>query len=309
MKNMRHSAAIMTLAVAFFAVGFASNGLWAQPVYAQQYSIDDDEDINTTADKTDKAEPPIAWDAKRLLKLDRNVRKLERTIARVEGKPNPPILIEPDPEVVALQATVEGLSRKLDDHSAAFVTLNGQLEDAQHQISLQKQEINALNAKVDTLTRRIDLMEANLKDINTALAPPPPPPPSQGSADADFAQAYGFMTDGQLDEAQRAFESFVEMWPESKQTAEAWFRLGQIHTMRTKAADALTAYATSLKGWPKTTWAPDATVRMAQALFDTNRPKETCAALMQFDKTYAKGASAGTLSLAKSLKARAACRP
>lgn len=309
MNILLNTTATAALMIAVFGASIGANMVITQPVAAQQYSIDDDEDYNPATDKDDKNAPAIAWDSKRLLKLDRNVRKLERTIARLEGKANPPILIEPDPEVVALQATVESLSRKLDDQSAAIVTLNSQIEDSQHLIQVQRQEINGLNAKVDTLTRRVELMEANLKDVNAALAPPPPPPASTGSADMDFDQAYGFMTNGQLDDAERAFEAFVDTWPESKQSPEAWYRLGQIRTMRTDSAGALTAYATSLKGWPKTNWAPDSTVRMAQALMDTNRPKETCAALSQFDKTYAKGASAGTLSLAKSLKARAACKP
>jgi len=100
-------------------------------------------------DKDDPTQPPTnstVWDVKRLEKLDRNVRKLERSVSRVENTKSPPILIEPDPEVVALQATVDTQSRKQDDMSAALTTARGTIEEQQHQIQVLIAQNTALMA-------------------------------------------------------------------------------------------------------------------------------------------------------------------
>lgn len=304
MKPISFSIKAAYLALAVVFAGAVSHTFLPQKAVAQIY---DDEEEEEVSPRTKPQDPAIEWDSKRLTRLDRNVRKLERTIARLEGKPVPPVLIEPDPEVVALQATVDSLSRKVDDLSQTIVAQTGQIENLQYLNRQKDAEIAALNKRNDAMEKRIAALEARTGDIEVAIAPPPPPPASLGSADLDFEQAYGYMTSGKLDDAERAFTAFIDTWPEAIQRPEAWYRLGQIYTMKGRPAEALTAYATAVKGWPKTTWAPDATVRLAQSLLDTNRPKESCAALSQFDKLYAKMASAETRAAAKAIKTRAAC--
>jgi TolA-binding protein len=296
------SAAGVSLALLFTAVVPAAL-IAPQAAHAQLFGNDDDKD--------DPTQPPTngtVWDAKKLQQLDRDVRKLERSVSRVENKQSPPILIEPDPEVVALQATVDSLSRKLDDNAATITRLTGQLEESQHQNQVMQQQVSALMARTDTLVKRADLTEAHLKDVDVVLAPPPPPPPSKGDAESDFEQAFNLMTSGQTDDAERAFTAFTTTWPESAQLPEAWFRLGQIRTMKKDSSGAVAAYATSLKGWPKTSWAPEATVKLAGALSDSNRPTEACQALAQFDRVYGKMAASENKLLAKDLKAKNKCQ-
>ncbi len=275
-------------------------------VHAQDF----DQDDNTPADKDNPNQTPTpnqVWDVKHLQQLDRDVRKLERSVARVENKASPPILIEPDPEVVALQATVDNLSRKQDDQSDQITRLTGELEDAQHQNQILAQQVSALSARIDTLTKRADVADAHLKDVDAQLAPPPPPPASTGDPETDFEQAFNLMTSGQIDDADRAFEAFTTTWPEAPQLPEAWFRLGQIRTMKSDSSGAVAAYASALKGWPKTSWAPEATAKLADALTTTNRPTEACQALSQFDKLYAKQATSDIKTLAKNLKTKNNC--
>ncbi|MBW8881123.1 MAG: tetratricopeptide repeat protein [Asticcacaulis sp.] len=296
-------AAGLSLLALSLALGTATVSSFA-PVAAHAQIFDDDDD------KDDPNQPPTdstVWDAKRLQRLDRNVRKLERSVARAQNSKSPPILIEPDPEVVALQATVDTLSRKQDEQARTIITLTGQLEESQHQNQVLQQQVNAATARIDTLTRRADLADAHLKDIDAAMAPPPPPPASTGDAEGDFEQAFNLMTSGQIDDAGRAFEAFTETWPEAAQLPEAWFRLGQIRSMKSDTSGAVAAYATSLKGWPKTSWAPEATVKLAEALMNSNRPSDACTALSQFDKLYAKTATSDNKTLAKNLKAKAKC--
>ena len=306
MKDISKSkllAGPLTVAAILMAVAAPGVLVAPQTAHAQLFGSDDDKD-----DPTQTPTNGTVWDVKKLQQLDRDVRKLERSVARVENKQSPPILIEPDPEVVALQATVDSLSRKLDDNANTITHLTGQLEEAQHDNQLLQQQVTALMARTDTLVKRADLAEAHLKDVDTALAPPPPPPPSKGDAESDFEQAFNLLTSGQTDDAERAFVAFTTTWPESTQLPEAWFRLGQIRTMKKDPAGAVAAYATALKGWPKTSWAPEATVKLAGALSDSNRPTEACQALVQFERVYGKMAAAENKALAKDLKVKNKCQ-
>ena len=286
--------------------GVAAGLMVPVSVHAQSFG-DDDDDVKDKDNPNQVPTNATVWDAKKLQQLDRDVRKLERSVARVENKNNPPILIEPDPEVVALQAIVDNLSRKQDDQTATITRLTGALEESQHQNQVLNSQVVALNSRIDSLTKRADMTEAHLKDVDVALAPPPPPPASTGDPEADFEQAFNLMTSGQIDDADRAFTAFTTTWPEAPQLAEAWFRLGQIRTMKQDPSGAVAAFATALKGWPKTSWAPEATVKLADALTTSNRPTEACQALTQFDKLYSKSATSDSKTLAKSLKTKDNC--
>jgi len=298
----RHRLKATFSALALFAATATVSTVVPVAVHAQQYSVDQ-------SDADDKS-PPTEWDKKRLERLDRNVRKLERTIGNYENKTGktggPPDLIEPDPEVVALQATVEILSRKLDEQSQQITQLTGQLEEANHANRQLLDKASAQEARLGTLVQRLDLVEAHLKDVDAALAGPPPPPPTTGTAEGDFNQAYDLLTSGNMDDAERAFGEFTTKWASAPQAAEAWFRLGQIRTVKGDVSGSVAAYATSLKGWPKTSWAPEATVKLATALSQSD-PAKACVALTEFNKRYAAGASAAIKSQAKALSAKGKC--
>ncbi|MEI9905612.1 MAG: hypothetical protein WDN06_17935 [Asticcacaulis sp.] len=140
----------------------ATYSLTPTVAHAQIFGDDDD-------DKDDPNQVPTnstVWDAKRLQQLDRDVRKLERSVARVQNKASPPILIEPDPEVVALQATVDTLSRKQDEQTDTIAGLTSSLEEAQHQNQLLQQQVNGLVTRLDGMSKRIDMTDAHLKDID-----------------------------------------------------------------------------------------------------------------------------------------------
>jgi len=298
----RHRLKATFSALAILAATAPVSTLAPMSVHAQVYSVDQSE----ADDKT----PATEWDKKRLERLDRNVRKLERTIGSYENKTGknagPPSLIEPDPEVVALQATVEILSRKLDDQAQQITQLTGQLEEANHASRQQADKAAAQEARIGTLVQRLGLIEAHLKDVDAALAGPPPPPPTTGTAEGDFNQAYDLLTNGNMDDAERAFSEFTTKWSTAPQAAEAWFRLGQIRTVKGDVSGSVAAYATSLKGWPKTSWAPEATVKLANAL-SASDPAKSCIALGEFNKRYATGASAAIKSQAKALSTKGKC--
>lgn len=69
---------------------------------------------------------PIQWDKRRLDQLDRNVRRLERAVTQ-RNAAGQPVLVEPDPEVVALQGRVDLMNRRLQDLEATVLRVNGDI--------------------------------------------------------------------------------------------------------------------------------------------------------------------------------------
>ena len=72
---------------------------------------------------------PVQWDKRRLDQLDRNVRRLERALTQ-RNAAGQPVLVEPDPEVVAMQGQLEIMDRRLADVEQTFQRMNADSEYA-----------------------------------------------------------------------------------------------------------------------------------------------------------------------------------
>ncbi len=144
-------------------------------------------------------------------------------------------------------------------------------------------------------------------------APPssgPQAPPAAAAA-ATPAGAYraarALLTAGDYAGASNAFQGYLTRYPKEKNTPEAYYWLGESDYAREDYADATPAYARALKGWPKLPWSPDATVKLARALAETNRTPEACAALAEFDHRYHAAASPTVKARAEAVRGRAKC--
>jgi TolA-binding protein len=243
--------------------------------------------------QTQDPPPGIEWDKKRLERLERNVRRLERAIGQFNEN-GEPLIIQPDPETVALQGQVEVLSRRVSDLEETLRRVNGQLE--QNQFDFERSQ-RALSDRIATLESRLGAAEEALAVPTSAT----------GDSKADFDAAMQMMMAGEYAAAARAWEAYVQVWPQAPETAEAWYRLGETRYIGSDGAGAAAAYATALKGWPRTRWAPDATAKLAASLADLGRNREACAAVGEFDRRYASAAAAAVKARAASTRTKAQC--
>jgi tol-pal system protein YbgF len=142
-----------------------------------------------------------------------------------------------------------------------------------------------------------------------AASPAPPPaaaPAAPTPADA-YRGARARVTAGDYAGAADAFQDYITRNPSAKNLSEAYYWMGESDYARENYQDATPAYARALKGWPKTAWAGDATVKLARALAETNRAPEACAALTEFDHRYAAAANGATRARADGVRSRAKC--
>jgi len=278
-------------------------------------------------------------DDRRLDRLEKQVREL-RAILFQGRDTGQPVVVKPegpDPEVTALQQRVSDL----DD---TIRKLNGQIEVLTHDSDEARAAANAVRDQNGELRGELKDLSDRVAKLEGILAPAPPPPPTQaaqpgqsmtppppgqtgvltlppGGASAApdaapppaptaadvYKHARALLTANDYPGAVVAFQSFIAQYPSSKEIPAAYYWLGEADIGRQGYADAVPAYANALKGWPKQPWAPDATVKLARALMETNQTDKACAALAEFERRYHKEASPLVKSRAAEIRTRAAC--
>nr|WP_314437655.1 tol-pal system protein [uncultured Brevundimonas sp.] len=240
------------------------------------------------------------WDNRRLDQLDRNVRRLERALTQ-RNAAGQPVLVEPDPEVIALQGRVDILEQRLNDLSATLRRITGDSERATFQLDESQRDNTALRGRLADAEARIQKLET-AAELNAPIQANSP----TGDAGQDLAAAVRLIgTDRPRGE--RALETVAATWPDTPQSREANSRLGDLRVSANDKAGAVPYYAAALKDWPRIGWAADTTLKLADALFATDRKTQGCAALGEFTRRYASTASDPQKARATQLRTSGGC--
>lgn len=247
---------------------------------------------------------PVQWDKRRLDQLDRNVRRLERALTQ-RNAAGQPVLVEPDPEVVAMQGQLEIMDRRLADVEQTFQRMNADSERLTFQLDEATRDNAALSRRLRDLEGRVERAEKAAEEQAELNGPIVANSPT-GDAAQDLTAALRLLgTDGVR--GQRALETVIVTWPNTPQSREASSRLGDLHVAARDNVAAVPAYAAALNGWPRTPWAPETTLKLAEALRATDRAAQACGALNEFTRRYADTATAAQKTRATQLRTRASC--
>ena len=246
----------------------------------------------------------VQWDKRRLDQLDRNVRRLERAVTQ-RNAAGQPVLVEPAPEVIALQGRVDLLDRRLRDLEATVQRVNGDLERLTFALDESKRDNTALSGRVrdaEGRVRSIEQAAARENELNSPISSTSP----TGDAARDLAAAVRLAaTDPALGD--RALQTVTLAWPDSPQAREAFSRIGDLRVSDRDYDNAIRAYSSAIRGWPTTSWAPATTLELAGALNAADRKTDACGALVEFTNRYAATATAAQRTRATELNTRFAC--
>ena len=290
------------------------------------------------------AGPAAAQDDRRVADLQRQVRELRAIVfqGRDTGQPVEIKPVGPDPQVVALQGRVDELSEGQRRLTGQNEELQHSLDESRRTAEQLRAEAQSFRAASDARVQRLEQQLAALQapPPATVEAPPAPvatlppvvqapasrPPASRraqeltartqagdtstfgGVAAGDgFDEAYQRLVDADYAGAQAGFEGFIARKPTDPRVADAKFYIGQSLYVRETYGPAARAYAEALKGWPKTKWAPDATVKLAQSLNQLNQNANACAALAEFNRRYGPAAPAAVKTRAAATRTKAQC--
>lgn len=124
---------------------------------------------------------------------------------------------------------------------------------------------------------------------------------------AEYRAARKTLDSGDYAGGAQALQDYLQKYPTSPRAPEANYWLGRTLALRNMPADAAGAYARALRGWPQTTWAGDAVVRLASSLVDLKRSSDACKALAEFDSRYRAKAAVAVRNRAKDVSGLAAC--
>jgi TolA-binding protein len=247
---------------------------------------------------------PIQWDKRRLDQLDRNVRRIERALTQ-RNAAGQPVIVEPDPEVIALTGRVAIMDRRLNDLEATLQRVNGDLERLTFQLDEATRDNATLNTRLRTAETRLGAIAAAAEREATLNAPISSTSPT-GDAARDLAAAVRLAASDPA-MGDRALQTVALAWPDAPQAREANARLGDLRVSAGDQAGAVAFYAAALEGWPTTPWAGATVLELATALNATDRKTQACTALGEFDRRYAAAGSAALRTRAGELRTRFAC--
>lgn len=257
------------------------------------------------------ADPLDDRSAKRVERMEKVVRELRAIVfqGRDTGKP---VVVQP----AETDAQIAALNERLTDLEQTLTKMNGQNEAVTFELSKATRAATEQKARADALEQRLASVEKALADLQANAAqvaaaapvagavPPPPAPPADPAV--AFKQAKDLLLAGDYANAEQAFSVFVTNYPESTRTAEARYWLGETQFVREAYSDAAGNYIGAIRGWPQTTWASDATLKLARSMVALKKTTEACRTLDELTRRYPK-APAQVVSRAASTRVAAKC--
>jgi len=260
--------------------------------------------------QTPMDDPLDARDAKRLDRMEKVVRELRDIVFKAQ-KTGGPVVVQP----ADTDSRLADLSQRLSDLEQTLTKLNGTLETTTHELDVSRRENGQLKADVKALSDRLAADEQKAAELAQAATTPPPAatdvgPPAPADVKAAANEAFGkarqLMLSGDYDSAQGAFADFVQTYPDNPKTPEARYWWGKTLLVRGDNVKAAAAFIGAIRGWPQTSWGPDAVVELSRALVALKKSPDACQALAELPRKYPK-APAGIKTRAAAVREQARC--
>lgn len=241
---------------------------------------------------------------KRLEKMEKVVRELRSIVfqGRDSGKP---VVVQP----ADTEGQLQGLAQRIVDLEETLTALNRQNEAATFELEQTRRALTDSQAANRALADRLTALEARTGKIEAdaqAVVEDEAAAEAEGDPDVDFAAARKLMLDGDYDSAYVAFDRFVKQYGDTPRGAEGRYWLGKTLSVRGDHGGAAGAYIGAIRGWPKTTWAPDAVLELSRSLIALKKPADACQTLDELARRYPK-APAGVLNRAQAARVQAKC--
>ncbi len=243
---------------------------------------------------------------RRLEKMEKVVRELRSIVfqGRDSGKP---VVVQP----AETEAQMQALADRIGDLEETLTRMNRANENLTFELDQTRRALTEAQQANRSLADRLTALEGRTGQLETAAASEQAAAAEEEAAAAEdpeaaFARARQFMLNGDYDAAYVAFDEFVKRHGDSPRGGEGRYWLGKTLSVRGDHAGAAGAYIGAIRGWPKTTWAPDAVLELSRSLVALKKPTDACQTLDELGRRYPKAPPA-ILSRAATLRAQAKC--
>lgn len=248
-----------------------------------------------------------------------------------------------DPTIIRLQSRLDAVEMNLQRSTGRLEEAGYQASQLRKTIESQAQEIASLKKSLAAQNSRLAKLEALLNapaeaaasaasgpaEQTVSLVGPTQPATKEALAaqrvSSDdlssktapilalkdqpedlFKQAKSLLLKGDYPAAEAAFTQYVADFPDTPQTGEAQYWLGESLLIQEAFPEAAEAYVTLIAEWPDAARTPDGFVKLARSLRMLGETDQACAALGELTSRYP-DLSPVTRSLAASERARSKC--
>lgn len=216
-------------------------------------------------------------------------------------------------KISRLEQEVQTLTGRIEELTFRLDQANARLEAVSTALASDPQSAGAFGAAVaggaaapgaapaaggdaDTIGRRIAEAAAPAADVELPL-----------DSEAAFQYASNFLRSGDYVRAQKAFELYLQAFPNSPRAADAQFRLGEIYMATGANAEAADAFIAHIKKYPNDPRTAEAHLKLGTAFSRLGRRDEACKVL-KATKTKFPGASQAVLTRIDLEMQRASCK-
>ncbi len=252
--------------------------------------------LAATAHAQTPIDPLDARDGRRLDRMEKVVREL-RSIVFKGRDTGVPVVVQP----AETDGRIQEVSDKVSDLQKSLTQLNGQIESLAFDLAKARSETQALKAEKSALEARVYSLEH----------PPVPEPvaiPVPLSAAEVMTQGRQRLAAGDNAGAAESFEDYIVRFADDPKAVEAHYGLGKARIGEGKWSEGATALIGAIRGWPQTSWAPDAITELSRALIQLKKPADACRILGELSQRYPK-APATIQTRAAALQKQAKCTP
>jgi len=228
--------------------------------------------------------------------------------------------------VVIAAPAYAGTKERVEALEAAVARLSASQPaalEANAKIDRLETEVRSLTGRIEQLTFDLEQARARLDSVSAALAGEAPAPLAsapQGPKDlianeisrssapgaaagagdvqlpldpeAAFSYASDFLLSGNYASAERAFQLYVEAFPNHPRTADARFRLGEVYLANNKNTEAADAFIAFIRAYPSSARGAEAYLKLGTAFSRLSKADEACKVFKTLKSKYPNAAPA-----------------
>ncbi|GAB4247844.1 tol-pal system protein YbgF [Deferrisoma sp.] len=216
----------------------------------------------------------VARQDARFAALEERFLKLERALSEARATEKVPAAPDYGPRLAELGQQIEALD-------AQVRTLLGRVDALEKRPApaMPGDRLEALERRLDDLGKRVAALEARTAAAAPSATPAPTPAPPaaaaeplkpepaqpRGSAQELYDRAYALYKEGKHAEAREAFQRFIELYPKTDLTDNAYFWIGESYYDQREFEKAILAYDKVVQEFPRGDKVPSALLKQAFA--------------------------------------------
>lgn len=173
--------------------------------------------------------------------------------------------------------------------------LNGDVEQLKHEAKKREQGQRELYQNLDSRLQALEKGGGGSATSNgqmggddspASAAPANNGPVDEGAAEKAYLAAFDLLKQGKYSDSVKGFDNFVQQYPGSQFTDNAWYWLGQAHYVNREYAESLKAFRTVLKDFPDSPKAPGSLYKIGVIQDEQSDTEGAQATLAKVIRTY-----------------------